>query len=137
MRSYHRNHTFPFSTQIIILFFYSSVAFADEFFISYNYFVHNAIVKSQNLSISRAMQKCQGSPQDTIFLPANNKKNSITIIKNNEEVFIEFLHTLGMTVTYNDTLQHSLIDTTTTMIFKTQCFSIEKYQDSLKISLLK
>ncbi len=136
MRSRDGNRTFSLSLCSLILF--SSLTLkADEYLISYRYVVKDAILFNEDLYISRAMQKCKGTPSDTLIINSDGFKNLKKIIQKNNTLFIDYIHKLGLDVKHeerNTNLQNS---STTILTLKTTCFKVDFNDNLAKISPLK
>lgn len=137
MRSRDGNHTLTFTICTIILFSAFSLH-ADEYLISYRYVVKNAIIYNDSLEISRAMQKCSGTPSKkhiSIFVP---KKTSFqSFISHNNEKFIDFIHKLGLDVEYRSSNSNYQNRSTTILTLKTQCFKVDFNESFATITPLK
>jgi len=116
---------------------YSSVLYADEYLISYRYVVKDAIVYNQSLQISPAMQKCQGSVGKSLLLDPSKKENLRDILSLNNEVFINYLHSLGLLVQHSEKTTNMQNHSLTIITMPTQCFKVDFNDTFVKISALK
>lgn len=121
----------------VIIIFCSLALNANEYLISYRYVVKDAILYNEHLDISPAMQKCKGQVQDSLILDPKNSDNLQTIIDDNNEEFIEFLHKLGLQVKHHEKTTNYQNSSTTVLTLKTTCFKVDFNDNSVKISPLK
>jgi len=137
MRSRDGNHTFSL-TIFSIVFLLSSLALnAGEYLISYRYQVHNAVLSNDSLAISKSMRPCIGELSSQITLPASDTKNLKEIVDANKEVFIDFIHSLGLHVEHRQKNSARSSDSTTTLTLKTTCFKVDFNDTFVRISALK
>lgn len=120
-----------------IVFFNSLALHASEYLISYRYVVKNATIYNESLQISHTMQPCQGEPTSFIELPVLKSDNLNVIIKENALDFIDFLHTIGLDLTYQSVVTNSVHTSTTIHTLKTTCFKVDFNDNFVKISPLK
>ncbi|QSZ43058.1 hypothetical protein GJV85_03755 [Sulfurimonas aquatica] len=99
--------------------------------------VKNAIMYNESLEISPAMKKCSGEPYNPIFLETNDKKNLKDILSANNEEFVEYIHSLGLNVSYRDLTTNYQNISTTILTLKTTCFKVDFNDNFVKISPLK
>jgi len=141
MRSRNGNNTSSFSAfiSICLCFLYSSASLlADEYFISYRYSTHNAALSYEELYISKAMTKCQGTPTSQKLLLENNTSAPFQfLIKKNSEQFIDYLHKIGMHITYTNTTHNNKSQTSTRLTFQTRCFKVDFNDNFVTIAPLK
>lgn len=136
MRSRDGNHTFSLSLCSLILF--SSLTLnADEYLISYRYVVKDAILFNEDLYISRAMQKCKGTPSDALILDSYDFKNLKKIIQKNHTLFIDYIHKLGLDVKHKERNTNLQNTSTTILTLKTTCFKVDFNDNFAKIAPLK
>lgn len=109
---------------------------AKEYLISYRYIVRDAMLHSQSLQISDAMQKCDGNEKYSIVLPSKDTKNIRHIISNNSEEFIDYIHKLGMHIEHKEITKNSQNSSTTTLTLKTTCFKVDFNDSFAKITPL-
>ncbi len=110
---------------------------AKEFLISYRYVVKNATLYNETLLISNAMKKCSGKPQKTLILTTSGDKDLKLIISQNSEVFLNYIHKLGLDVEHNEATINSQNSSTTILTLKTTCFKVDFNDNFAKISSLK
>ena len=136
MRSRDGNHTFTHSVLALILL--SSLALnASEIFISYRYVIQDAILYNESLQISKAMKKCSGTPKEKLTLEHHDKKNIHDIISDNSQIFVEYMHKLGLHVEH-DMLTTNMQSTSNTILtLKTRCFKVDINENFAIISPLK
>ena len=136
MRSRDGNHTF--SLRLFSVIFCSSLALnASEFLISYSYTVKNAILYNETLQISKAMKKCNGTPQKAFIVTSNGEKDLQRILSKNSQEFINYIHTLGLHLKHQSQNSKTKNRSTTTLILKTRCFKVDFNDNFAKISPLK
>jgi len=137
MRSRDGNHTFSFSISTIILLLSSLALNASEYLISYKYSVKNAILYNETLDISKAMQKCSGKPYDTIYLDTDDSSDLRKTLTTNNEVFINYIHKIGLSVEHKEKTENYQNNFTTILTLKTTCFKVDFNDNFVKISPLK
>ena len=122
-----------------LLIFFSSFALLDakEFIISYRYVVKDATLYNETLYISKAMQKCSGTPQEHLLLTTDKKNDLKDIIKNSEEEFIDFIHKLGLSVEHKEKTTNLINTSTTILTLKTTCFKVDFNDNFATIAPLK
>ncbi|WP_428739476.1 hypothetical protein [Sulfurimonas sp.] len=137
MRSRDGDHSILRTICAIIIFSSLSSLYAGEYLISYRYVVKNAILYNEHLDISPAMQKCSGTPQESIFLDPHDSENLKTIIDENKEEFVAYLHQLGLQVKHREKTKNFQNSSTTVLTLKTTCFKVDFNDNSVKITPLK
>jgi len=136
MRSRDGNHSFTLRICSIILL--SSLALnASEYLISYKYIVKNAILYNEYLDISKSMQKCNGTPSQSLILTSNGTKNLKNIISKNNEEFIDFIHKLGLSIRNNQISVNNQLKSTTIMTLRTTCFKVDFNDNFARITHLE
>jgi len=137
MRSRDGNHSFTLRLCSLILL--SSLALnAGEYLVSYKYTVKNSILYNESLEIAKSMTQCRGDiTNQSLILPTNNTKDFKALIANNQEVFIDYIHTLGLQINNSEITTNNQIQTTTIMTLKTSCFKVDFNDNFVKISHLK
>ncbi len=126
-----------FLLTICFLIFYHSLALnASEYLISYRYVVKDSILYNEKLQISKAMTKCNGSLYDSIILKDDTNDIKKAILKNSE-IFINFIHKLGIEVKHRDKTINSIYTGTTILTLKTTCFKVDFNENLVKITALK
>jgi hypothetical protein len=111
---------------------------ADDYYISYHYSVHNALLYSEDLYVSKAMKQCSGvATKQTLILENNTSLTLDMLLKKNYDTFINYLNTLGLCVRYNNTTNNFKSETRTTLTFRTHCFKVDFNDNFVKISPLK
>ena len=83
------------------------------------------------------MQKCEGSPSDSIILERRDATNLQLIINKHREEFIEYIERLGLHVEYHDKTQNYQTTSTTIVTLKTRCFKVDFNDNFVTISALK
>ena len=136
MRSRDGNHSFLLSICSVI-FFNSLVLSASEYLISYRYVVKDATLYNEALSISKSMQKCNGTPQNALILPTESDTNLKTVLAKNSEEFIDYIHKLNLHVEHSDVTINAQYKSTTILTLKTTCFEVDFNDNFVKISPLK
>jgi len=121
---------------VVFLCFYSS-AVADEYLISYRYFVKDATLYNEKLLVAKAMQPCSGTADKTIMLSRNKDENLEQVILKNSERFYRFLHALGVEIEHQEQLYAGMSHSATTLTLRTQCFKVDFNDSFVKISSLK
>ena len=136
MRSRDGNHTF--TCRFLSLILWTSLALnASEFLISYRYVVKDATLYNETLQISKAMQKCHGTPQNSIILDATSTDELKDILSTNNEEFINYIHHLGLDVLHKEKTSNYQNSSTTILTLKTTCFTVDFNDNFAKISALK
>lgn len=138
MRSRDGDHSILRTICAIIIFnSLSSFLYAGEYLISYRYVVKNAILYNEHLDISPAMQKCSGTEQTSIILDPQDSEDLTTVIEQNKEEFVSYLHKLGLQVKHSEKTKNFQNTSTTVLTLKTTCFKVDFNDNSVKITLLK
>jgi len=83
------------------------------------------------------MQKCSGDIQDSIILENYNYKSLKKIINKNSELFIEYMHKLGLHVEHKEITVDAQNHSTTILTLKTTCFKVDFNDNFAKIAPLK
>ena len=136
MRSRDGNRTL--SCRFCTLILLSSLALnASEYLISYRYVVKNAILYNETLQISKAMQKCKGTPQTSLILQKNHTKNIKKIIRNHMDDFITYIHKLSIDVEHKEKNSNYQNSSTTILTMHTRCFKVDFNDNFAKITALK
>jgi len=137
MRSRDGNITFSLSISTIIFLFSSLALNASEYLISYRYLVKDAILYNESLEISQSMQACDEKIIDSIIFQTPQNNNLYTVIKENNEEFIDFIHKLGLSVQHTEETANAINRATTILTLKTRCFKVDFNDTFVKISALK
>lgn len=124
---------------ICSLIFLSSFALLDakEFLISYRYVVKNATLYSETLHISNSMQKCLGKPQKSLILTSYKDDDLKDTIRKNSQEFIDYIHSLGLSVEHKEKTSNNINNSTTILTLKTTCFKVDFNDNFAKITPLK
>ena len=136
MRSRDGNSTFSLSICALIL-FSSLVLNADEYLVSYRYVVKDAVLYNEALDISNAMKKCEGEPQQALYLDTYGYDDLQRIISKNSDEFIDYMHKLGLHVNHKELTVNMQNTSTTILTLKTTCFEVEINEKLAKIAPLK
>ena len=99
--------------------------FADEYLISYRYIVKDVLLYNEQFYLSKAMQKCKGSPQESIILSNDNNKSLKKLLSDVDSQFIEYIHKLGLHVKHTSTTKNMQNSTTTIITLRTTCFKVD------------
>jgi len=138
MRSRDGNKNFSFSISVgLLLLLPSLVLSASEYLISYRYLVKDATLYNETLSISKAMQKCQGNAYNPLILETRDDKNLKKIISAQNEKFIDYMHKLGLNVEHKESTINFQYTSITILTLKTTCFKVDFNDNFVKISPLK
>ena len=126
---------------IYSLIFLLSLAFisldAKEYLISYRYVVKDAMLHSELLYISDAMQKCKGKEEKALILIIDNNDTIRETISKNSEEFIDYMHKLGLHVEHREVTKNYINHSTTTLTLKTTCFKVDFNENLVRIAPLK
>ena len=133
------------SLAICSIVFFSSLALqASEYLISYRYVVKNATIYNESLQVSHTMQPCKGKPTSFIELPILEDDNlhvvnTICVHGDNENAleFIDFLHDIGLDLTYQSVVANAIHTSTAIHTLKTTCFKVDFNDNFARISPLK
>ena len=120
-----------------IVFFNSLALHASEYLISYRYVVKNATIYNESLQVSHTMQPCKGKPTSFIELPILEDDNLHVVIKENALEFIDFLHDIGLDLTYQSVVANAIHTSTAIHTLKTTCFKVDFNDNFARISPLK
>jgi len=138
MRSRDGNNNFSLSISVGFFFLLYSLALdASEYLISYRYLVKDATLYNETLSISKTMQKCQGEPYNPLILETRDDKNLKKIISAQKELFIDYVHKLGLSVKHKESTINYQYSSVTILTLKTKCFKVDFNDNFVKISPLK
>jgi len=83
------------------------------------------------------MKKCSGYPQKQLFLEHNEKKDLRDIISINSQIFIDYIHKLGLHVEHKSLTINMQNSSTTILTLKTTCFKVDINENFAIISPLK
>ena len=141
MRSRDGNSTFSLSICTVVLLLLSTVLNADEYLISYRYVVKDATLYNETLLISKAMQKCKStadaSVKKALILETNSTKNLKQIISKNSEIFLNYIHKLGLYVEHKSSTINLQNTSSTILTLKTTCFKVDFNDSFVKMAPLK
>jgi len=136
MRSRDGNHSFTLAICSVTLF--SSLALqASEYLISYRYLIKDATLFNETFYISKAMQKCQGTPSKPIYLDNPKHQNLKDLLSAYDSEFIEYIHKLGLHVEHKDITTNFKNSSTTVLTLKTTCFKVDFNENFAIIAPLK
>ena len=135
MRSRDGNNSF--SLRFLVSLLFTLALNADEYLISYRYVVKDATIYNESLLISKTMKKCDGNIYRPIILENNGSKNLKEIISKNNELFIDYIHKLGLEVKHDETTINLQNKSTTILTLKTKCFKVDFNDNFAKIAPLK
>ena len=105
---------------------------AKEFIISYRYVIKDATLFNEILHISKAMQKCDGIPQEPLLLTTYKDDNLKETIRKNQQEFIDFIHKLGLSVENKEKTINYINTSTIILTLKSTCFKVD-FNDNLAI----
>ncbi|WP_415397955.1 hypothetical protein [Sulfurimonas sp. CS5] len=135
MRSRNGNHSF---TRTVLIFLLSSLALdAKEYLISYRYVVKDAILYNESLSISSSMTKCLGKPLQALTFTSYGNENLKQNISENSELFVDYIHKLGLQVEHKGITNNFQNKSTTILTLKTTCFKVDFNDNLVRIAPLK
>jgi len=135
MRSRDGNYSFSF--RLLISFLFTLSLNAEEYLISYRYVVKDATIYNESLQISKTMKKCVGDTYQPIILENNGSKNLKDIISINNELFIDYMHKIGLNIKHDEITENLQNKSTTILILKTKCFKVDINDNFAKIAPLK
>lgn len=136
MRSRDGDHSI-LRTICALIIFGSLELYAGEYLISYRYVVKDALLYNEHLDVSPAMQKCLGKAQKSIFLDPHNSEDLRSVIEENKQEFVQYLHKLGLQVQHREKTTNFQNSSTTVLTLKTTCFKVDFNDNSVKITPLK
>ncbi|WP_246032266.1 hypothetical protein [Sulfurimonas crateris] len=137
MRSRDGNLNFSRRLCSVVILFSSLALSASEYLISYKYIVKDATLYNETLLISKAMTKCEGTPQDEFMLMNRDADNLKKLISQNSQEFIEYIHKLGMHVNHDEKTINMQNSYTTVLTLKTTCFKVDFNDNFATIAPLK
>lgn len=137
MRSRDGNLNFSLRLCQLVILFSSLALNASEYLISYKYIVKDATLYNETLLISKAMTKCQGTPQDEFMLMNRDADNLKKLISQNSQEFIEYVHKLGLHVDHDEKTINMQNSYTTILTLKTTCFKVDFNDNFATIAPLK
>jgi len=114
-----------------------TLAYADFYYISYRYVVKDFQLYNEKILVSRAMQPCSGTSNQSIIFQKENSETFENLIKEKKQKMIDFFDKLGVHVKSDDSFDTTNIHTNTTITFFTQCFKVDFNDKFVKISALK
>lgn len=132
MRSRDGNLNFSRRLCTVIILFNSLALSASEYLISYKYIVKDATLYNETLLISKAMTKCEGTPQDEFVLQSRGKESLKKLLSHNSQEFIEYIHKLGLHVKHNEKTLNLQNSYTTVLTLRTTCFKVD-FNDNFAI----
>lgn len=137
MRSRDGNLNFSLRLCTVVILFSSLALSASEYLISYKYIVKDAILYNETMLISKAMTKCEGTPQDEFILQNRDEDSLKKLIFKNSEEFIEYIHKLGLHVRHDEKTIDMQNSHTTVLTLKTTCFKVDFNDNFATIAPLK
>jgi len=138
MRSRDGNRYFSRRLRSLIFFYSLTLTLsASEYLISYRYIVKDSILYNEALTISHSMKKCEGTPYNPLILENDGSKDLKQIISLNNEIFINYIHKLGLNIRHEETTINSQNKHTTVLTLKTTCFKVDFNDNFARISPLK
>lgn len=137
MRSRDGNLNFSLRLCQLVILFSSLALNASEYLISYKYIVKDATLYNETLLISKAMTKCEGSPQDELILQSRDEESLKKLISQNSQEFIEYIHKLGLHVRHDEKTVDMQNSFTTVLTLKTTCFKVDFNDNFATIAPLK
>ncbi len=78
------------------------------------------------------MQKCDGKPQKELILENYTDGDLNSLITQNSDEFLEYIHKLGLHVEHKEQTINMQNKFTTTLTMKTTCFKVD-FNDNLAI----
>jgi hypothetical protein len=134
MRSRNGNYSF---TRTVLIFLLSSLALdAKEYLISYRYVVKDATLYNESLSVASSMTKCVGKPTKALNLISYGDDDLKQSIIKNPELFIDYIHKLGLQVENKDITKNFVNSSTTILTLKTTCFKVDFNEKLVSIAPL-
>ena len=137
MRSRDGNLDFSLRLCRIAILFSSLALNASEYLVSYKYIVKDATLYNETLLISKAMTKCEGTPQEEFILQNQDEESLEKLISKNSDKFIEYIHKLGLHVNHDEKTVDLQNSYTTVMTLKTTCFKVDFNDNFATIAPLK
>lgn len=124
--------------RLYVSWFITSLAInASDYYISYRYLVKDAYLYNESLQVSRTMTNCQGILGDAIILDNNENSDLKKILTDNSQLFINYIHQLGLNVKHNEITLNGINHSTTILTLKTTCFKVDFNDTFVKIQALK
>ena len=136
MRSRDANYAFSFRF-FSLIFFYSSVLFADEYLISYRDVIINSKLYNHQFYISKSMQKCQGIKQSSFILENSKNLKLQTLLASQEIKFYLYTQQIGVELKDKSVQKNMTINSKTSITFKTKCFDVDVNENFVKIAYIK
>jgi len=103
--------------------------------------VKDATLYNETLLISKAMQKCKStadaSVKKALILETNSTKNLKQIISKNSEIFLNYIHKLGLYVEHKSSTINLQNTSSTILTLKTTCFKVDFNDSFVKMAPLK
>ncbi|DAB27500.1 MAG: hypothetical protein A2513_09540 [Sulfurimonas sp. RIFOXYD12_FULL_33_39] len=99
--------------------------------------VQNSVIYNETLLISRAMTKCEGTPQRELILQNRNGEDLKALVFENSQEFIEYIHELGLHVEHKESTVNLQNFSTTILTLKTTCFKVDFNDNFATIAPLK
>jgi len=99
--------------------------------------VKDVILYNEKFYISKAMQKCKGTPQESITLSNEKNKPLKQLLSDVDSEFIEYIHKLGLHVQHTGITKNMQNSSTTIITLKTTCFKVDFNDFFVKIAPLK
>jgi len=137
MRSRDGDNSISLRLRTVIFLFLVSSLSAEEYYISYRYVVKDALLYNESLAVSRAMKKCKGETYSPLILDSDNSNNLKKIISKNSQMFINYLHKLGLQVEHKENTLNYQNHATTVLTLKTKCFKVDFNDNFARITPLK
>ena len=135
MRSRNGNFSFVFTSIAVIC---TLSLKADNYYIGYRFTAKNTQAINETFSVSKAMQPCithHNSP--VLILKRTSNERLETILKREENSFLEFAASDEVRVKSNDTFGSSHSQTLNSLILPTKCYAVEFNDESVTITATK
>lgn len=126
----------PLTLTILTLIFLPYL-WADEYIISYRAVVRDAIMVSETLNVSRAMQKCEGRHTTSVLLETGGSDDLHQIIVHDHDTFFSLMQQTTLHIDHREKNIDATNQSHTILTMPPQCFTVDINQDLAKITALK
>ncbi|MEA3373139.1 MAG: hypothetical protein U9Q62_05535 [Campylobacterota bacterium] len=133
MRNRNGNRAFTLAVCALSTF---NILYADEYIISYRSVVSDATLTHETLTVSRAMQKCSGTPRHSILLDTQDSANLHQILLRGFDDFFALMQKEKLHIRHSEKTINGVNSAQTVVTLPPHCFTVDFNQGLVKISAL-
>jgi len=99
--------------------------------------VRDAVIVSERLDVSHAMQRCQGSPGPSVLLERAGEDDLKKVIMHDFDRFFSLIQQSALHIDHDEESIDSINKSHTVLTMPPQCFTVDINQELAKITALK